>query len=91
MVKRSRGTLSSYTRKLKSAKKLGVTAIFKQFNEGDRVVISIKPGHSGMPHPRYRGRHGVIVGRQGRSYKVKIKDGNSEKVLISGSVHLDKV
>lgn len=91
MVKRSHGTFSSYTRKLKSKKKLGVTQIFRQFADGDRVVISLKPGHPGMPHPRYRGRHGVVVGKQGSSYLVEVRDGNAKKVLISKPMHLEKV
>lgn len=89
MVKRSKGTFSTYTRKLKAKKKIGIVGIYKQFKEGDRVVINIKPGHPGMPHPRYRGRHGVIVGKQGESYVVEVRDGNSVKRLISRPVHLD--
>jgi large subunit ribosomal protein L21e len=89
MVKRSRGTLSTYTRTLKSRGKLGVTKIFKQFKPGDRVAISLKPGHGGMPHPRYRGKHGVIISKQGASYVVEIKDGNASKRLVSHPVHLE--
>ena len=91
MVRRSKGTLSTYTRKLKSKGKLGSTQVFKEFRDGDRVIISLKPGHSGMPHPRYRGRHAIIVGRQGSAYRVEVQDGNSRKVLISKPVHLDRV
>ena len=91
MVKRSRGDLSSYTRRLKSKGKLGLTKLLKSFEVGDKVIVNQKPGHPGMPHPRYRGRHGVIVGKQGSAYRVQIKDGKSEKVLISKPVHLDKI
>ncbi|MCX8200009.1 MAG: 50S ribosomal protein L21e [Candidatus Micrarchaeota archaeon] len=89
MVKRSRGTLSTYTRSLKSQGKLGVTKIFKVFKEGDKVTICLKAGHGGMPHPRYRGKHGIIVGRQGSSYIVEIQDGGMKKRLISQPVHLE--
>ncbi|MGB9634978.1 MAG: 50S ribosomal protein L21e [Candidatus Micrarchaeia archaeon] len=91
MVKRSRGTLSTYTRALTSKRKYGITAIQRQFNIGDKVVINIKGGHSGMPHPRYRGRHGTIVGKSGTSYIVEVRDGTSMKRLISRPVHLDPV
>jgi large subunit ribosomal protein L21e len=91
MVRRSRGTLSTFTRSLKSHGKLGVTKIFKIFKEGDKVTISLKAGHSGMPHPRYRGHHGTIVGRRGNSYIVEIRDGNATKRLISQPVHLEAV
>ena len=91
MVRRSRGTLSTFTRSLKSRGKLGVTRIFKIFKDGDKVTINLKAGHSGMPHPRYRGKHGTIVGRRGNSYIVQIRDGNAIKKLISRPVHLEPV
>ena len=91
MVKRSKGTLSTYTRRLKSKGKIGMTKIFKEFNNNDKVVIDIKAGFSGMPHPRYRGKHGVIVNKQGNAYIVEIRDGNKKKTLISYPVHLKKV
>lgn len=89
MVKRSRGTLSTYSRKLKSKGQLGVTKVFKQFKPGDRVVISIKAGHRGMPHPRYRGKHATVVAAQGGSYVIEVRDGNATKRLISSPAHLE--
>lgn len=91
MVKRSKGTLSSYTRKLKSKGKIGMTGIFKDFNANDKVVIDLKPGFSGMPHPRYRGKHATVLKKQGNAYIVEIKDGKKIKTLISYPVHLKKV
>jgi len=91
MVKRSKGTLSTYTRKLKSKGKVGMTSIFQEFNPNDKIVINLKAGHSGMPHPRYRGKHGVILNKQGNAYIIEIKDGNKKKTLISYPVHLKKV
>jgi large subunit ribosomal protein L21e len=44
-----------------------------------------------MPHPRYRGRTGIITAMRGKSYIVKIKDGNATKNLIVPPVHLRKV
>lgn len=89
MVKRSRGTLSTHSRALKSKGTLGMTKIFKQFKAGDKVVLSLKAGHSGMPHPRYRGKHATVIGPQGGAYVVEIKDGNSKKRLVSNPVHLE--
>ncbi|MCX8205919.1 MAG: 50S ribosomal protein L21e [Candidatus Micrarchaeota archaeon] len=89
MVKRSRGTLSTHSRKLKSKGRLGVTKVFKQFKPGDKVVVSIKAGHPGMPHPRYRGRHATVVATQGSAYVIEVRDGNATKRLISGPAHLE--
>ena len=41
-----------------------------------------------MPHRRYHGRTGVIVGVRGRCYLVEVVLGNSKKVLIIGKEHL---
>lgn len=41
-----------------------------------------------MPHSRYHGRTGTIVGQRGRCYLVDVKLGNSKKTLIIGKEHL---
>ncbi len=72
--------------------KLGITKILKEFNVGDRVAIKIEPSfHYGMPHPRYHGRVGVVVGKRGRCYEVKLETDKGEKLLIAHPVHLIKV
>ncbi len=91
MVKRSKGKMSKRSRLLgMTNNKLTVNELVKSFKTGDIVVIDLKVRFSGMPHPRYRGRHGEIVGTRGKSYLVKIKDGNAVKELIIPSVHLQK-
>jgi large subunit ribosomal protein L21e len=44
-----------------------------------------------MPHPRYRGRTGIIVATRGKSYVVRINDMNAVKDLIIPPVHLQRV
>jgi len=59
------------------------------FEIGDRVHIDIDPSvHKGMPHPRFQGRTGVVVGKRGRAYLVRISDGDSYKTLIVRPEHL---
>jgi large subunit ribosomal protein L21e len=74
----------------KTSQRLTVTELVKSFSIGDRVVVDLKSRFSGMPHPRYRGRHGEIVGERGKSYVVRIRDGNAVKELIIPAVHLQK-
>jgi len=69
---------------------LTINELVKSFKEGETVVIDLKVRFSGMPHPRYRGRHGIILGKQGNAYKVQIHDGNAVKMLIIPPVHLKK-
>ena len=56
----------------------------------DKVDLITDPSQHkrGMPHRRYHGRTGVIVGKRGRCYEVEVKLGKSKKLLIIGKEHL---
>ena len=86
--RRSRGILS------KSPRERGmppVARIIRRFEEGERVCIKIEPSiRDGAPHLRFQGRTGVVIGMQGRTYRVRIVDGGKEKVILSDAVHLMK-
>ena len=41
-----------------------------------------------MPHPRFQGRTGVVVGQRGRAYIVQIRDGGKIKTLFVRPEHL---
>jgi len=60
----------------------------QDFEEGDIVSISINPRYQNIPHPRFQGKSGKIVKRQGRAYYVQIKDGGKIKQVISNPEHL---
>jgi len=91
MVKNSGGTLSGNTRKLKGKMGLTVSEQVKTFELGEKVVVSQRSSSGGQPHMRYRGRHGVIVRKQGKCYVVLVRDGNSTKELVASSIHLRSV
>ena len=96
MVKRI-GTFRSKTRhkfkKPHRAKgKLSLTKYFQTFKEGDRVGLHIEPAvQGGVYFPRFLGKNGVIIGKQGDCYQVQIKDKNKEKTLIVHPVHLKRL
>jgi len=72
--------------------KIPVTKYLQNFNTGDVVVVKHEPAiHDGMPHPRFKGITGKILGKQGTAYQVQVKDGDSYKTLIVAAVHLLKV
>jgi len=86
MSKRSR-----LLRRRASESRLGITKLVKSFAVGDRVVVDPKTGHfGGMPHPRYRGKLGTIVGRRGNAYIVQIQVYSAKKEIIIPAVHLEK-
>lgn len=68
--------------------KIKIGRYMKEFKEDDRVSISIDPSYQNIPHPRFQGRSGRIVGKQGRSYYVQIRDGKKEKKILVNPEHL---
>ncbi|MEM4389325.1 MAG: 50S ribosomal protein L21e [Candidatus Micrarchaeia archaeon] len=93
-MKRSLGKLSKRSRLLgrrARARRLGTSALLKKFAQGERVAIQLRSDYPGMPHPRYRGRTGLVVGMQGDAYIVEIQDGRGVKRLTVPGVHLVKV
>ena len=83
------------TRKLLSRRnreKTSVNKRIKEFKIGSRVMIKPDPSEQkGMPFKRFYGVCGEVINKRGRSYIVKIKDGNKEKKIIAPSVHLKAV
>lgn len=77
----------------KNVRKRGLGSVEKyliDYNMDDKVDIITDPSQHkrGMPHSRYHGRTGTIIGQRGRCYLVEVKLGNSKKTLIIGKEHL---
>jgi len=69
--------------------KITVNKILQNIPAGERVQINIDPSvHSAMPHPRYHGLSGTVIGKRGKAYEVKVKLGNQQNMLVVNSVHL---
>ena len=61
----------------------------QEFEPGDRVHLTLDPSvHKGRFSPKFGGRTGEILGSQGDAYKVKIRDGGSEKIIVTIPAHL---
>lgn len=76
-------------KKVREHGKLGLSRLLHTYNPGDKVVIKIDPSvHKGMPHRRYHGKIGVIVGKRGRSYEVTVTQGDEIKEVIVRPEHL---
>jgi large subunit ribosomal protein L21e len=92
-MKRSVGKFSKRTRCLRKRagkKSIPMRRLLGSFGIGDKVCINFAPSQKGLPHPRYRGRHGMVVGMRGKSYIVDVNVGNSTKRLILPGMHLKK-
>jgi large subunit ribosomal protein L21e len=97
LVKAPRG-YRHRTRKLfkKSVRERGIvpplSLLMVNYNVGERVHIVVNPSvHAGMPHRRYHGRTGIIIGKRGKCYVVSVMLGNKEKTLFIRPEHLKPV
>jgi len=71
--------------------KLQFSRYFQNLKVGDSVAI-IRERSEQINFPeRLQGRTGTVEGKRGRSYVVKIKDQNKEKILIIEPIHLKKI
>ncbi|TFF92923.1 MAG: 50S ribosomal protein L21e [Promethearchaeota archaeon] len=77
----------------KTPREKGLGSIEKyliDYQKDDIVDIIADPSKHkrGMPHRRYHGKTGTILGQRGRCYLVNIRVGGSRKTLIVGREHL---
>ncbi len=96
MVRTTRG-IRNRTRQIlrKSPRQRGLSPIthhFRTFEVGDLAAVVIDPSvHRGMPHRRFHGLTGRIVGKRGVAYLVDLKVGNKHKTIVAYPDHLKKV
>jgi len=66
-----------------------VTSVIQKFEIGEKVHIVCNSSiQKGMPHRRFHGKTGTVVGQRGRAWMLMIADGNAEKVVIARPQHL---
>ncbi len=91
-MKGSKGKMHGTRRKLRNREDVSPNKFLKDFEPGDKVQINIEPSsHSGMPHPRFQGKVGKILGKRGQAFQLKIKEGGKEKEFNITPEHLQKV
>ena len=88
MVRRSKGALSTRTKKLRLKEPVTVSKLVKSFSVGNKVIIDPKAYQRGIPALRYINRQGIIIEKRGECYVIEIRDGNKKKKLVSHPVHL---
>jgi len=91
MVQKSKGRRKRTRNLLKRGvrERISITKYLQEFKLGSKVVIRPNPSsHKGMPYKRFIGKTGIITDKKGKSYIIKIKDGNKEKIIISRPEHL---
>ena len=71
--------------------KTRIKSVLAKFAENERVSININPSRQNIPHPRFNGRVGKVVGSQGRAYYVQLSDGGKMKKVLVTPEHLRRI
>lgn len=94
MVRKSKGRMTKKTRYLgRSATRRQITVSDKMntLEIGTKVQLVPNSKYPDFPAPRYAGRTGEVIRKQGSAYVVRNKDGRGFKILISTAIHLKEV
>ncbi len=94
MTKRSAGLFSGRTRNIARhhiPSEQSVREYIKDFSVGDKVAIVPKGNFKNIPHPRYRGKIGVITEKRGTAYVVEVTIMKAKRTLVVPAIHLDKI
>ncbi len=94
MVKRSKGLLAKRSRHLSRHHKPSaqrVRDVIKYFEVGQRVAIVPKGNVRNIPHPRYKGKIGIVTEKRKRGYVVEVVSMGSKKKLVVDALHIEKV
>ncbi len=82
-------TRSKYKKHKRAKGKPTVNKMLHKFHIGNRVHVSVDSSvHTGMPFRRFNGKTGIITGKQGTCYFVKIQDMHADKNIIVHPAHL---
>ncbi len=71
--------------------KLKLSKYFQEFNKGDFVMVSEEQSVQSSFPKRIQGNTGIVEGKRGKVYIIKIKDRNKEKEFLINPIHLKKI
>jgi len=79
----------------KSVREKGIkppSYLLQDYKPGDKAVLKYDPSvHKGMPHRRFYGKVGTIMGKRGKAYVLQVVDGDKTKTLIARPEHLKRL
>lgn len=71
--------------------KISLSKYFQELKNGDSVAVCLEQSVPATIPKRLQGRTGVIEGRKGKAYILKLKDQNQEKRYLIKPIHLKKL
>ena len=93
MPERSKGLFSGMTRHLArhhKPSKLRIRDLIKSFEVGEKVAIVPKGSFRDIPHPRYRGKIGIVKEKRGNAYVVEVNSMSAKRLVIVNNRHLEQ-
>ncbi len=86
-----RKTRSKLRKSPKEKGKISIRRFFQELKNGTKVCFSAEPAYQkGMYFPRFHGKTGEVISKEGNCYHVSFKDGNKRKTAVVHPVHLKK-
>jgi len=71
--------------------KISLQKYFQEFKTGDRVIFATEPAvQKGMYFRRFHSKSGIVAGKQGKCYLIKLNDRGKAKTAIVHPVHLKR-
>jgi large subunit ribosomal protein L21e len=84
------GTRSLLKKPTREKGKPNIGKILQDYAPGSQVIIRMDSSvQKSMPHKRFHGKIGTIKAKRGRGYVISVPQGNSIKVIITRSEHLE--
>jgi large subunit ribosomal protein L21e len=71
--------------------KLKLSRYFQELQKGDRVSVDEELSLQPRFPKRLQGRTGVVIGKRGHAYMVKIRNQSKDKDFVISPVHLKKI
>jgi len=78
-------------KKIREKGKLQLSKYFQELNDGDFVAIVKEPSVQAKFPERIQGKTGIVEGKRGMSYIIKIRDQEKEKKFLITPIHLKKI
>ncbi len=71
--------------------KLSLSKYFQELKKGESVAIVREASVKNNLPTRLQGRTGVVEGKRGKAYIIRMKDQNKEKKFLVEPIHLKKI
>jgi len=71
--------------------KIQLSKYFQGLEKGDQVSITRERAVKSNFPERFQGQTGIVEGKRGKAYIIKIKDQNKEKRFLVKPIHLKKI